>query len=96
MFKVTNTNFRLGSDPEKVFPYEVLLGQLQKFGKYACVMGTVILKIISADPMQDFDEFVEYVDHSNETEDRIYEASQNTYKKQLNDLFADAARLGYI
>lgn len=59
-------------------------------------MGTVILKIISANPMQDFDEFVEYVDHSNENADMRYETSQKTYKKQLNDLFADAARLGYI
>lgn len=34
--------YRLGSDPQKCFPFHALLDQLQKFGKYAMVVFKII------------------------------------------------------
>lgn len=60
-------------------------------------MGTVLLKIFSADLTEKFDEFGNNVYEQNGTPDETsHLASQQTYSKRLLDLYSDATRLGYI
>lgn len=75
-------NFRLGSDPEKLFPFKVFQRQLQKFGKFGVLNATFLLPV----HMREID-----------LEDPTGGAELSTALKQrFRDIAADSYRLGYI
>lgn len=80
---ILNT-FRLGSDPEQVFPFSALHEQLQKFGKYALVQVSFVLPILMAEI--DID-----LENNNSSPDLT-----DTFNKRLRDIASDLYRLGYI
>lgn len=77
--------FRLGSDPENVFPYSAMMEHLQKFGKYGLVQASFAIPFIEAEAN------VENVG----TNVPPRGLSKNL-KKRLRDIVADMERLGYI
>lgn len=77
--------FRLGSDPQKLFPYEAFLDQFRKFGVYAAFVGAVLLPILCADvdSMPDIDKISETGGSNN---DGIYNMSdEQAYNKRVTD-----------
>lgn len=92
----------MGSDPTKVFSFEALLEQFQKFAVYGAFVGVLLLPMISADldSMPDFDEIAAVPNNENEFDItkvfRITDESKKAYNKRVTDIFIDMARLGYI
>lgn len=76
--------FRLGSDPDEVFPFSALHEQLQKFGKYALVHASFVLPILMAEVDTDVENYNSSPDLS------------DTLKQRLRDIASDVYRLGYI
>lgn len=92
----------MGSDPEKLYPYSLMLDHFRKFGKYGLLMATLLLPIILADKGQgvDLDEATNNSEHYKDTEISdpffITESSRSKFKKRLRDVVVDMVRLGYI
>lgn len=87
----------MGSDPEKLFPFEALLDQIRKFAIYSVYVGALYIPIICADveSMPNFDDLSE----NENTMDGIFIVSdkgKNSYNKKIVDLFDELARLGCI
>lgn len=101
MFFVIFLFLRLGSDPQKLFPYEALLDQLQKFAVYGAFVGVFLLPILCAetDSMPNVDNTAEYKNKDSGFSDdvfRISNESKRAYNRKVTDMFDDMARLGYI
>lgn len=107
MNQLTSLNFciffghsRLGSDPQKLFPYDALLEQLQKFGVYAAFIGAFLFPILHAEkgsmPTTDNTEGYGKADGFGNVVFRISSESKQAYNKIVTEMFIDMARLGYI
>lgn len=88
--------FRLGSDPKKLFPFEQLLDQLRKFGRYSVYVGALLFPILNVDVDQlpDFDEFKD--DPKTDSWFQISPELKKAYNKKVTDVFDDLARFEYI
>lgn len=91
----------MGSDAQKVFPFEVFLDQLRKFAKYAIFLAPLIMLLLYADidSMPDMDDVAKKV-NAGESYDEIELISDAEKRKLFNqrvvDLFDDMIRFGYI
>lgn len=97
----------LGSNPEELFPYELMEEHLRKFGKFGLIMASTLLPTITADRdrQMNLDE-----DSSNDKkidgepperpklEDHplISNSSMERLNKRLRDIAIDMVRLEYI
>lgn len=86
----------MGSDPEKVFPYEALMDQFKKFGAYAAFVGLLLLPMIFSDP-----ETLPFANgFSVDDEAKLYlfadEFKHKYYNKLVVGLFDDLVKYGYI
>lgn len=75
---------RLGSNPEKVFPFSALQQQLQKFGKFALIQTSFLLPILTAE--------VDLQSNNNYTSTILSDG----LKKRLRDIAYDIYKLDYI
>lgn len=91
---------RLGSDPEKLFPYTLMLEHLRQCAKYGFILSTVILPVITTETEYtlDLDELGECAENGTLESGNmlISERSLKTMHKRLRDIVADMVRLGYI
>lgn len=92
---------RLGSDPEKIFPYETLLKQFKQFGKYTIFVAALLMPMLCAevDTIPDFDRLaVEVSENGTQREDmfRIADEAKRAYTRRVTDIFADLQKFGYI
>lgn len=99
-----NIYSRLGSDPEKLFPYSALEEQLQKFGKFGLFNATFILPVITKEIEMELRQNIdvskqmenEYEnEHEQEQPQQVHKVS-DTFKKRFRDIARDMQRLGYI
>lgn len=99
MIKV-NLHFRLGSDPEKLFPYEALLDQLRKFSKFGLAIGSMMSKAMITDETEatNLDEASEKfaTDVEWNTNEIIPRRWAKKYNERMKDLVYDMVRLNYI
>lgn len=91
----------MGSDPQKLFPYEALLDQLKKFGIYAIFVAALLIPMLVADveTMPDFNELAEKPDTDETRKGYIFPiwgASKLTFNKQTVDMVHDMDRFGYL
>lgn len=91
----------MGSDPEKLFPYEALLKQLRKFGVYSVFVGALLFPMLCAevDSLPDFDEAAEDFTKDDGNDNVLFLISKDAktaYNKKVTDMFIDLARHGYI
>lgn len=75
-------HFRLGSDPDKLFPLGAFQQQLQKFGKFGVLNATFLLPVHMRE--------IDLEDPTGGTELSM------TLKKRFRDIAADSYKLGYI
>lgn len=96
----TNFVFRLGSDPEKLFSFELMQNHFRKFGKFGMIMSTMLLPMITADDgsVVDMDELFEEVNDGKDINMDVFvsKASRNRLNKRLRDVIVDMIRLNYI
>lgn len=91
----------MGSDPNKLFPYEALLDQVQQFGIYAVFVGAFLIPVLYADleSIPDLDDVAAKAGTDDSFFDdtyRIPDGSKKAYNKKVTDIFTDFARLDYI
>lgn len=90
----------MGSEAHN-FPFEMLLDQFHRFGKFAIMVGTLLLPILHADvdSLPDFNEIAETADLGpckEELEQCASDEAKKEFNKKVVDIFSDMANLGYI
>lgn len=91
----------MGSDPEKLFPYNLMLEHFRKFARYGLILATVILPVITSEREYgiDLDEIANNAESRSE-EDFAYlfisERSRRNLNKRLRDIVVDMVRWEYI
>lgn len=94
--------FRLGSDPQKLFPYEALLEQCRKFGAYAAFVSTMLMPMLwsDRDSIPDIDSVVENIGSEDALKNDVFSIgsveTKRFYNKKVTDMIDDMIRLGYI
>lgn len=91
----------MDSDPNKLFPYEALLDQLKRFGKYGILTGIILIAIFTADPdsIPDLSEFSERVNEYEGAIDNLLKVPEDKlddFQTRVCDLIEDSARFGYL
>lgn len=92
--------FRLGSDPDKIFSYDLMMEHFRKYGKLALIFATVMLPVVTAEKGKELNLDVlasQCSDGGGYSMDSIMtEESKIKFHKRLRDVIVDVARLGYI
>lgn len=92
----------MGSDPEKLFPYEKMLDHLHKFGRFGLVLSTVLLPMITSDIGNgvDYDALADAATKGQDTtansDDFVSDTSHKRLMERLRDVIIDMVRLEYI
>lgn len=89
-------NFRFGSDPEKLFPFEALQQQLRTFGIFGISVGALMLPMLTSDS-NDCAKLEELADQmqSGESTD-VFENTSKATQLRLKDFIVDLDRFGYL
>lgn len=98
---------RLGEDPEILFPFEALEGQLKKFGRFGMPCSLMLLPIITTQSrdLPDFDKMAEMMDEFKKGDGMSDEAKafQESFMKhatrvgsRTRDVAVDMVQLGYM
>lgn len=88
---LTDLLTQLGSDAEKLFSYNAFLGEMKKYGKYAAIVGTLLLPLLSIDIDSIPDE-----DTSDLRAFTMSEEAQRGFDKKMLDMMGDLAEYNYI
>lgn len=95
---LSDTVRKLGSDPEKLFRYSDLLDELKAHGKFALLMGVLLLAFVLAKPedVLNMDEYFERVAKGEDVSVFTNSGKDNdVYVKAVNDLIGDVIAYGY-
>lgn len=87
----------LGSDPDKLFTYADLLGELKRCGVNVLLLAPIILLGVHAD-VSDLDEVLLKAAEGDDKADFVSSISakdQFAYDQRLNEVFEDIFKLGY-
>lgn len=78
--------YRLGSNPEKLFSFDVMLNELKKFGKYGAAAGPIYIAIQTAntETMPDI------------TTEIKFDFNDISFEERIRDLIVDLVKFGYI
>lgn len=87
---------KLGSDPQKLFPFDELKNQLKQFGVYGAIMAPILLQVIVADPKNIVD--LNVIDENTQDLDftTFDDSSKIAYRERISDAIQDAKRLGWM
>lgn len=87
---------RLGTDPMKLFPYEALLDQCQKFGVYTLFVGIMFWMVIFANPDTVPDSKVSFRDREQGSVFLVSDTFKKEYNKKVEQLVDDLVKYDYI
>lgn len=92
--------FRLGSDPEKLFPRELMLEHFRKFARFGLILASMLLPMITTEQGNgiNLDELAEDVEKGKKFEENVFvsEKSRNKFNERMRDVIIDMVRLNYI
>lgn len=95
---LSDTVRKLGSDPEKLFSFSDLQAELKTYGKFALIMGMLLLPFVLAQP-NDIADLEEHAERKLKGETvSIFKtdgAKNDAYIEAVNDLVADVISYGY-
>lgn len=95
-----NTIYRLGLNPEELFPRSVMLKHLKKFGKLGLIVGTMYINDLTADEnsTSNLDEICEQFLKTKTWNDNdfVSKAVQDVFHQRIRDLVIDLIQLNYI
>lgn len=99
---LSNTITKLGSDPEKLFSFNDLLGELKRYGRFGLLLAPILLQIITSEPsdIPDMDKFAEDMANNAKTMDESMAAFSSTatldkYNQRVRDVVKDGLLLSY-
>lgn len=90
----------MGSDPEKLFPYKMMLEHLRKYARHALILASLLLPWLSTENKNDKD-FVRIENQNADRKGNGTNGEEETHleskmDKRLRDIVADMIRLKYI
>lgn len=95
--------YRLGSDPEKLFPYTMMLDHMNKFARYGLILASttspVLLSPAGIRSNLDWDEMAENFMRSQEIPANLYKLTDEAtikLNKHFRDVAVDMIRLKYL
>lgn len=92
--------FRLGSDPEKLFPYSLMLEHFHKLAHFGLILSTVLLPMMTAESGNaiDLDKICDDLKNGTELDANVFISNKSLTKlnKRLRDVVFDMVRLEYI
>lgn len=92
--------FRLGSDPDKIFPETLMKEHLRKFAKFGLIMALWMLAATTCDSSTkiNLDESCERFEDGKKIDKNpfISNRSLETFTSRMRGVIADMVRLGYI
>lgn len=101
--QLSNNIRKMGSDPEKLFPYEALKEELKLSGIVGFLLGPMLIEISLAEAkdVTNLDEICDNLASGDGEQklDLIQRLSGNAqllYKKRLNDCIGDLVKYGYF
>lgn len=103
--KLQNLFNRLGSDPDKLFPYDAFQSHLKQFGYFGLLMAIVVLPVFVApsEEIPDMDEVSEKLANGEldakaieEMDQQHSKKTQGAYAKRMRDTILDQIRFGMI
>lgn len=90
----------MGSDAEKIFPYDALLQQMRKHGKFGMTMASMLLPMLTAEEGHavDLDALSEDMNSGKEIDKNAFisENSRDILMKRMRDVVIDMVRLEYV
>lgn len=95
-------HFRLGSNPEKLFSYELMTKHLRKFGKFGLIMASTLLPTITADLGREMNLDGDTSSSSNEelpnleNHPLVSNSSLMRFNKRMRNVAIDMVRLEYV
>ncbi|XP_037052130.1 uncharacterized protein LOC119085750 [Bradysia coprophila] len=99
---LSNTIRKLGSDPDKLFSFSDLQGELKRYGRFGLILAPILLQIITSNPgdIPDMDEFAEDMANKTKTMDESMAtfasiSSLEVYNQRVRDVVKDGMLLGY-
>lgn len=98
--QLTNNIRKLGSQPEKLFPYKAFVTELKKCGNFALSIAPLMIQICVADPndVNDLDEICEESTDGNKKFDLVQglsKHSQSLFNERVCDCIEDLVKFGY-
>lgn len=97
---LSKTIKRLGSDPNQLFSYEQLQIQLRKFGETVLLFTPmlILVKLVKPEHIKPMDEYAASIEKRNETDliNELDDETQNEFSRQINDIFNDLVKFGYL
>lgn len=91
---------RLGSDAEKLFPFEALLGEMKKNGRFGIIMATMLLPLTTSlsEDIPNLDDLSEQMSRGEALDVELFKfkKTEAIYKTKMRDIIVDMDRLGYI
>lgn len=90
----------MGSDPEKLFSFNLMQEHLQKFGKFGFILATVVLPLLGTDKGNglNIDGIADNTGNHEDSQifDSFYKNSKNKFNTRLRDVAIDMIQLGYV
>lgn len=93
--------FRLGSDPEKLFPFSLMQEQLRKCGTYGLVTALQVQPVLTSDQGSGVDLDEAAVSMTRDKDTKAFDSfmpkkSNDKFNKRMRGVVADMVRLGYV
>lgn len=98
--QLTNNIRKLGSDPEKLFPYKALVSELKESGNFAFLVAPLMTQICVVDP-NDVTNLDDIYNESTENGEKfelvqgLSSRSQILYNERICDHIEDLVKYGY-
>lgn len=88
----------LGGDTETQFPFEALLDQLKKFGRFGVIMSFVMVPLLltKIEDLPDLDDFIKETKDKPRSFLQQFSKTDVGYKQKMNEILTDAMRYGYL
>lgn len=97
---IENRKISLGPDVAHIYPYQTMLEQLQKCGKFGLYIATLEIPMLTSNPRTnpDLEQLSEKVGDRIELSDNYFITAESAgrSKERLRDVIVDMQRLGYI
>lgn len=90
---------RLGSDPERVFSFEIMQNHLRKYAKFGLMVASMVLPILTSNVDNKFDlnKVAEDFQNGKSTHSNSpFNLNNLTFGKRMRDVIIDMVQLGYI
>lgn len=90
----------MGSDPEKLFPYDLMMEHFRKYAKFGLILANLLLPVMTNESGNgaNLDQVAEQ--YKNGLPSRgssfITDKTRSNFEKRLRDVVVDMLRLGYI